>query len=236
MWQSDAERLFNEEVRDKKKTASGVHHKTGKNGYVGKMRFPSDIMSRKEKRKYKGNSKVSISNLYDEIISIEKFEKLEEYEQRNMLAYWRNTYSNKTITDGMGIWNAKYYRIVADLGLPKAKRVDASTEKKPRKATVTTKTASKEPAIQSAIQSSLMNFEAAPPAPAPAPIAAPPAPVVQEIMADGLHFSFIGTYDAERIQKQLSKFDLLLEDEEDDFYIEMRIMQKAPKKKQQDDN
>lgn len=230
MWQSDAERLFNEEVRDKKKTASGVHHKTGKNGYVGKMRFPSDIMSRKEKRKYKGNSKVSISNLYDEIISIEEFEKLEEYEQRNMLAYWRNTYSNKTITDGMGIWNARYYKIVADLGLPKARRVNS--EPQPRKATI--KTAPKEPAIQSAIQSSLMNHEAAPPA--PAPVAEPPAPVVQEIMADGLHFSFIGTYDAERIQKQLSKFDLLLEDEEDDFYIEMRIMQKAPKKKQQDDN
>jgi len=226
MWQSEAERLFNDEVRDKKKTASGVHHKTGKNGYVGKMRFPSDIMSRKEKRKYKGNSKVSISNLYEEIIPVEEFEKLEEYEQRNMLSYWRNTYSNKTITDGMGIWNAKYYRIVADLGLPKAKRVDASSEKKPRKATA--KTASKEPAIQSAIQSSLMQHEAAP----PAPVAAPPAPVVQQIMIEGLHLSFIGTYDAEKIQKQLSKFDLLLEGEEDDFYIEMKIMQKAPKEKQ----
>lgn len=228
MWQSEAERLFNDEVRDKKRTASGVHHKAGKNGYVGKMRFPSDIMSRKEKRKYKGNSKVSISNLYDEIITIEEFEKLETHEQRNMLAYWRNTYSNKTITDGMGIWNARYYRIVADLGLPKAKRVDSSTEKKPRTASV--KTASKESAIQSAIQSSLINFEAT--NPAPVPVAAPLAPVAQEIIADGLHFSFIGTYDAEKIQKQLSKFDLLLEDEEDDFYIEMRIMQRAPKKKQ----
>jgi|tagenome__1003787_1003787.scaffolds.fasta_scaffold20938243_6 hypothetical protein len=226
MWQSEAERLFNDEVRDKKKTASGVHHKTGKNGYVGKMRFPSDIMSRKEKRKYKGNSKVSVSNMYDEIISIEKFEQLEEYEQRNMLAYWRNTYSNKTITDGMGIWNARYYRIVADLGLPKAKRVDASTEKKPRKAIATT--ASKEPAIQSAIQSSLMQLEETP----PAPVAAPPAPVVQEIIVEGLHLSFIGTYDAEKIQKQLSKFDLMLEGEDSDFYIEMKIMQKAPKEKQ----
>jgi hypothetical protein len=229
MWQSEAERLFNDEVRDKKKTASGVHHKTGKNGYVGKMRFPSDIMSRKEKRKYKGNSKVSISNLYEEIIPIEEFEKLEEYEQRNMLAYWRNTYSNKTITDGMGIWNARYYRIVADLGLPKAKRVDASTEKKTRKATA--KTASKEPAIQSAIQSSLMQLEEAP----PAPVAAPPAPVVQEIMVEGLHLSFIGTYDAEKIQKQLSKFDLILEGEESDFYIEMKIMQRAAPKEKQDE-
>ncbi len=224
MWQSEAERLFNEEVRDKKKTASGVHHKTGKNGYVGTMRFPSDIMSRKEKIRYKGNSKVSISNLYEEIIKIEEFEKLETHEQRNRLAYWRNQYSNKEITEGMGIWNNKYYRIVADLGLPRGKRVDGA----PRKATA--KKATKEPAIQSAIQSSLMKLKEVP----PAPVAAPPAPVVQEIMVDGLHLSFIGTYSPEKIQKQLSKFDLLLEGEDDDFYIEMKIMQKASKEKQED--
>lgn len=224
MWQSEAEKLFNDEIRDKKRTASGVHHKAGKNGYVGNMRFPSDILSRKEKKIYKGTSKVTISNLYDEIITVEEFEKLEIHEQRNMLAYWRNTYNNKTITDGMGIWNARYYKLVADLGLPKARRVNSE----PRKATV--KTAPKEPAIQSAIQSSLMEHEAAP----PAPVAAPPAPVVQEIIIEGLHLSFIGTYDAEKIQKQLSKFDLMLEGEEDDFYIEMKIMQRAPKEKQDD--
>ena len=164
--------------------------------------------------------------MYDEIISIEEFEKLEEYEQRYMLSYWRNTYSNKTITDGMGIWNARYYKIVADLGLPKARRVNSPISA-PRKGT--TKTASKEPAIQSAIQSSLIKFEETTP---PAPVAA--QPVVQEIIIDGLHLSFIGTYDADKIQKQLSKFDLLLEGEEDDFYIEMKITQKAPKKKQDD--
>jgi hypothetical protein len=80
-----------------------------------------------------------------------------------------------------------------------------------------------------------MQLEEAPPAPVaapPAPVAAPPAPVVQEIIVEGLHLSFIGTYDAEKIQKQLSKFDLMLEGEESDFYIEMKIMQRAPKEKQ----
>jgi len=229
MWQSEAEKLFLSEIREKKKTASGVHHKTGKNGYVGNMRFPSDILSRKEKKIYKGTSKVTVSNMYQEILTIEEFEKLETYEQRNMLSYWRNTYSNKEITDKMGIWNARYYKIVADLELPKARRVNTA----PRKATAK-KVVKKEPAIQSAIQSSLVMFEEnAPPEAPPAPVAAPP--VVQEIIVEGLHLSFIGTYNAEKIQKQLSKFDLLLEGEEDDFYIEMKIMQRAPKG-MQDDN
>ena len=36
----------------KKRTASGVHHKTGKRGYVGKMLFPTDMLKGKEKRSY----------------------------------------------------------------------------------------------------------------------------------------------------------------------------------------
>ena len=36
MKRSEASDLFYNEVREKKRTASGVHSKTGKNGYVGK--------------------------------------------------------------------------------------------------------------------------------------------------------------------------------------------------------
>jgi hypothetical protein len=214
MVQSEAAKLFHNEVRDKKKTASGVHHKTGKNGYVGTMRFPSDIMSRSEKMRYRRSSKVMISNMYDQIIPIEDFEKLETHEQRNMLAYWRNVYSNKEITEGMGIWNNKYYKIVAELGLPKAPRIN-STEKKPRKAKAAAKveveTSAAVPAPKEEIQQ---------------PIVQQP----QEIIVDGLHLIFNGTYKAEQIQMKLNKFYALLDDEEDDFYIEMKIVQKQPKK------
>ena len=100
---SEAEKLFNQEVRDKKRTASGVHSKTGKNGYVGKMRFPSDIMSRKEKYNYRKAGKVMTTNMYDEILTVEEFEQLETQEKRNRLSYWRNIYTNKEILEAMGI-------------------------------------------------------------------------------------------------------------------------------------
>ena len=224
MWQNELEKMFHNEVREKKKTASGVHHKTGKNGYVGKMRFPSDIMSRKDKMRYRRSSKVMITNMYDEILTVEEFEKLETHEQRNRLAYWRNKYSNKEITETMGIWNARYYKLVAELGLPKARRINET--KKPRKAS-----ANKKSTLSEAITTPPAPIPAAPPAP-PAPMAAaPPAPVVQEVIVDGLHLSFVGTYNAEKIQRQMAKFDLLLEGEEDDFYIEMKIMQRAAKRR-----
>ena len=37
---NEAAKLFQDEIREKKKAANGVHHKTGKKGYVGKMLFP----------------------------------------------------------------------------------------------------------------------------------------------------------------------------------------------------
>lgn len=152
-----------------------------------------------------------ISNMYDEILPIEEFEKLETYEQKNRMAYWRNKYPNKEITEKMGIWNNKFYKLVRELDLPKAARVD-SGERKPRKAA--TKTAPKSEAIE-------------PAASAPAKVEEVQQPVVQEILIDGLHLSFIGTYKAEQIQMKLNKFYALLDDEEDDFYIELKIMQKA---------
>src|SRR3982751_5228723 len=121
---NDIERMFYDEVRDKKKTASGVHHKTGKNGYVGKMRFPTDFMNRSEKMKYRRAGKVVTTNIFDEILPIEEFEKLETYEQKNRLQYWRNERPNKEIVQGMGISNKKFYDLVSELELPKAKRVD----------------------------------------------------------------------------------------------------------------
>lgn len=214
---NEAEKLFNEEVREKKRTASGVHHKTGKNGYVGTMRFPSDIMSRKEKIKHRKAGKVVITQLYEEIIPIEEFEALETYEQKNRMAYWRNVYTNKEITTAMKIHNNKFYRIVKELGLPKAPRVDRKEIRtsKPIKVQETQKKAI-------AVESS--------------PIKAPEVEIkpepVQEILVNGIHLVFSGTYSPELIQRKLAKFELMLEDETDDFYVELRLIQKQKSKEE----
>ena len=215
---SEAEKLFNQEVRDKKRTASGVHSKTGKRGYVGKMRFPSDIMSRKEKYNYRKAGKVVTTQLYNEIISIEEFEELEIYAQKNMMSYWRNVYTNKEILEAMGINNGRFYKIVKELNLPKAPRVD---RQEPRKGKGVKVQGKQEKAI--AVE--------------PSPIIMPEAETkpepVQEILVDGIHLVFSGTYSPELIQRKLGKFELMLEDETDDFYIELRLIQKQKSKEEQ---
>lgn len=200
MWLSEAEKSFYEDVREKKKTASGVHGKTGKNGYVGKMRFPSDIMSRKDKMKYKKASKVMTTNIFDEILTLDEFEKLEDFEKRNRMQYWRTKYTNKEITTGMGIWNSKYYSIIKELDLPKAPRVEG--KRKPRKAVVNmAESESKE-------------------------ISDPVNSPISEIIINGMHIAFTGSFTSEHIQNQLLKFATLLDGESDDFYIELKLIQK----------
>lgn len=203
---SEAERAFFEDVREKKKAASGVHGKTGKNGYTGTIRFPTDLMSRKEKYNYRKAGKVMTTNLFDTILTHEEFEKLETYERKNRLAYWRTQFQNKEIMKQMGLTNGQYYDLVNELDLPKAPRIN-NGQKRTRKAAV--------------------KNVATIPEPAPATVAVQEP--VQQIIIDGLHLVYNGTYSAEQLQKTLSKFVALLEGETDEFVIELKIMQKPSK-------
>lgn len=215
MYSSEAEKCFLEDIREKKKAANGVHSKTGKNGYTGKILFPTDLMNRKEKYNHRKGGKIVLSNLFDEVLTLTEFESLETHEMKNRMQYWRNTYTIKEIQTMMGITNKKFYDLIDQLELPK----DRSTRKprKPRTASTQVKSIAVEPIskLEFAPEEQIVNSV---PIPTPTP--------VQEIMVDGLHVIFNGTYSAEKIEKQLTKFMLLLDGEEDEFYIELKLVQK----------
>jgi hypothetical protein len=204
---SEIEKMFHEEVRDKKRTASGVHHKTGKNGYVGTMRFPTDIMNRSEKIRHRKASKCMTTNIFDEILTIDEFEKLETYEK-------------KKIQKAMGIANSPYYKIVESLELPKAPRIKSDLDGKQKRTGKAT--GQKIIAIQSDLHFEEEKLPEVPEAPKPATI-------VQEVVFEGLNVMFRGTYTADKIEKQLTKFMLLLDGEDnEEFYVELKLMQKQP--------
>ena len=198
---NDIEKLFYSDVREKKKTASGIHSRTGKRGYVGKMRFSYDLMNRKEKYNYRRSGKIMTTNLFDEILPYEEFKELETHEQRNRLAYWRQKYTNKEILTGMKIYQKILYDLVKELDLPNLRRAN-NTGKRAAKAKT------KQPEAITAVA------------------AINPEPV-QEIIFNGLNLVYNGTYTAEQLQRQLQKFITLLEDEPDQFYIELKITQKV---------
>lgn len=110
--------MMNQEIREKKRTASGVHGKTGKRGYVGKMMFPNDLMSAKEKRQYRKSSKVVVSNMYETMMSYEEFLKLSKQDQYNALKAYRENFGVTTIYKTWKIGSNTFYKLVADLDLP----------------------------------------------------------------------------------------------------------------------
>jgi hypothetical protein len=116
------EKVFNEDIKEKRIVASGVYSKTGKRGYVGKMLFPSDLMNRKEKYQYRKAGKVVVYNMYDTIMTYEEFKNLSEEEQKKALIEYRKRFTNKQITNTWGIGEYKIYEIMERLDVPRSRR------------------------------------------------------------------------------------------------------------------
>jgi hypothetical protein len=218
---SDVEAVFHEEIHSKKKEFKDLRNAT-KHKRLGKksVMFASDLMSRAEKKRHMGAGKIMTTNMYTDILPIAEFEALETYEQRNRMQYWRTEKSNKEILAGMGISSKRYYDIVQELDLPKAPRTRTGTTKEVKKKETAPK---KSVAVKPSLLDLAMDV----------PVVEVPEvkeePKVQEIIVNGLNVIFNGTYSAEKIEKQLTKFMLLLDGEEEDFYIELKLMQKQPK-------
>jgi hypothetical protein len=215
--QVDVEKFLLEDIKAKKYETASLrsatkHRRLGK----GSMKFASDLMSRKEKKEYMKAGEILTSNLYDTILPVDEFMNMDEHDQKNRLQYWRLKYSIKEIMSGMGIYNKRYYEIIDSLGLPKD-RGKSATRNKPRKARITEESES----LNSASAKNQNTVELPPPAPAP----------VQEVIVTGMHLVFNGTYTPEEIQRQLLKYATLMDGEDDDFYLELKITQK-PKKKE----
>ncbi|MDF9638827.1 MULTISPECIES: hypothetical protein [Bacillus cereus group] len=156
----DVRKMMNQEIREKKRTASGVHGKTGKRGYVGKMMFPNDIMSAKEKRQYRKASKVKVTNMYETMISYEEFLKLSKQDQYNTLKAYRENFGVTTVYKTWKIGANTFYKLVADLDLPPMARGNKGGKRKGagRPKATTNKTVGDEKAMS--VQAETLDIEA----------------------------------------------------------------------------
>jgi len=134
----DIEKMFKEEIRDKRKVGSGSFHKRGKgvkHGMSGALRTPSYYMSTKEKKKL--NGEVEVTNMYTTLIPFNEFNLKDTETQKSLLTKWREIYNNADIRKELGISNKAFYDLVAELGIPKKTRIDSDDgRRKPRQAKV----------------------------------------------------------------------------------------------------
>jgi hypothetical protein len=213
---SEVSSMLEKDIRDKKRTGSGIHHCKGKRGYVGKMLFPSDLMSRKEKYNHRKGGKVEVTNMYDTIIPYFDFKELPEDQKKNHLTAYRNKFTNKEITDAWGISLNTFYKVVKGLDLPKA--TYSKTTRKGKKAPKQVEKVNT-PAVP--VEAYLIEQKL-------------PEMVQNQIDTklntieeeDGFSFKVKGTYDTNKLIKRLEKLALILDDEESEFEVNISIKEK----------
>lgn len=112
------ERLFHEEIRDKKRIGSNIFSRvsTRKGGGNQALRTPSYFMKGSNKYK-KLSGDVEVYNLND-IISYQEFSDKDKSQQKMFMGTWKAKYKAKEIQDKMGISKNVYYKILENLGLP----------------------------------------------------------------------------------------------------------------------
>jgi predicted DNA-binding protein YlxM (UPF0122 family) len=181
----EIEKLFNQDVRDKKVTARGVHGQASKRGFVGKVYTPSDFLDGRSKkgRIYRGTGKVEVWNMYEQIIPFEKFQELDDEKQKEILTKYQDKYTVDEICDAWGLKNQyHYYKIAKGLNLP------------PRKKKLFKKTKQKTKEQKSGEQTSETSEKTMTP------------------IQNALSINLDGTYQAEEASKYLEKLAFLLAD------------------------
>jgi len=210
------EKIFYDDLREKKRTGSNIHHKTGSRGYVGKMLFPTDIMSRKDKYNMRKAGKVERYNMYDTIINKDEFLLKDKELQKNLLTHWREIYENEKIMEGMEIHsNNTYHRLIKDLEIPKKKRGGARNfSGRPR--------ASKK-IVATESQPQLLKTEDT----------INTLPIVEDkeqpikLLQTGLHLEYNGSYTAEQLSKIFTKLQLITDGEECKFVINISLTERS---------
>ncbi|MBC9783161.1 hypothetical protein H1S01_01395 [Heliobacterium chlorum] len=115
----DIEKIFKRDQREKKVAASGVRGRASRLGRVGRMVFPSDRLSPKEKRQYRQAGALIVYSLYDQLVSFDEFDRMAYLRQRELLTKWRTKYSDNEICRAWGLSRYAYEIILEALELPK---------------------------------------------------------------------------------------------------------------------
>lgn len=217
---SEIEKMWEQEIREKKRIGSNIYSRTGTRGYTGTIRSAHDLLKGKAKKEYEGNSKVMTTNMYDTILPKAEFYALETHIKKNMFSYWYLTHGIKKIQEDMGVGCQTVYNILDELGIPRKGKIGRT----PRKGSVNDRAEILAKARES---KKLKALERNSVVQVPEEVKVD-APVVatQTLEIDGMHLKFKGLYNAKQIEKILSKLEVLVSEEENEFYLNIELVEK----------
>jgi hypothetical protein len=223
----EIEKMFKDDIREKKKTGTGAFHQRGKgvkHGLSGALRTPYHFMKTKEKKKLDGE--VEVYNMYETILNWNDFNLKDKETQKNLLTRWRDIYPNNKIMAELEKGRSKTFNsqsfadLVNGLGCPPKDR--SKVTKGPRKPRVAKKVVAieeKAPTIEPSLPQTTLEL-------APEP-ERPSIPEHVKLLTKGLYLEFNGSYDAEAISKIFTKLQLLVDGEPNKFKINISITEEA---------
>lgn len=195
------ERMFHDEIREKKTVGRGVYSRRGKGvrHTIRGIKTTYDFLSTKEKKKL--NSEVISSNMYEKIIKQEEFFKHDRETQRNMFIKWRELYSNAEIMKKAEIpGNNAFNKIIKELDIPlKQTRI-------PKTAKTTVRRNGQSPKVEIPKNEVAQQVQ---------------QPV--KIIINGLHLEYNGIFDPNQLSKIFTKLQLLTDGEESDYYLTLTL-------------
>jgi hypothetical protein len=219
------EKLFLEDVREKKKAGRGAFHMRGKgirHGSNKALRTPFHFMKNKEKKKLDGEV---VSYNMNSLMAYHDFEQKDFETKKMLMTNWRAMYQNNEIMDaffdeGKGKrFNAQSFaNLVNELGCPpKAKGGSKSRAYTSRVGKGKVK---KEDKVEEESKQLLAEFKDL--AKENLPQEAKPM-----LITNGLHLEYNGDYDAESISKIFTKLQLLVEGEESKFKLSISLSERT---------
>jgi hypothetical protein len=151
------ESIFDLEVKEKKAQKDLYRAKTNGRRKSGHM-LPIDFMSAEERKEYTKAGEITVTSLWDQILSRSQYDELTEEKKKQALTHWRKIHTTKAIKEKLG-WNDYHlYKEFEKLGIEVEKRAPRGTSAR-HKAKMEKKETGKSVAIAAAApKMSLLEF------------------------------------------------------------------------------
>ncbi len=214
--------IFEEEVREKKQQRHLYKAKTNGRRKSGSM-LPMDFMSKAQQKEYTKAGEIVVTNLWDQIITVEQYEALTDEKKKAAMEHWRKIHTTAAIRKAFK-WNSnKTYKEFDRLGIEKAVR-------KPRTATGIQKApAAKKEKPAAKINDQLLAFDDYEPE-ANKPLSIAKEERIEQVEArmipaanTGSTLFFDDTISAEEAITKLMKYAAFLEGESHKFRLRLEI-------------
>lgn len=123
------ENIFDLEVREKRAQKNQYRAKTNGRRKSGHM-FPTDYMSADEKKEYTKAGEITVTSLWDQILTGTQYNELTQEKKKQAMEHWRKIHTTKAIKEKLG-WNDYHlYKEFEKLGIEVEKRKPRGTSER----------------------------------------------------------------------------------------------------------